>query len=106
MMEARSTESVNASSLRSLVLGGSPISGNFLKQLRSFFSGTAVFQTYGMSETCGSLLRCSSIEIYNKLYQNPNSVGVPFPGVSYKVRTVLMMFIKSTSIKNVANQLK
>lgn len=69
-----------ASNFRTVLLGGSPVSLELLKECQE--KSIAVIQSYGMSETCSQIVALSFQDAKEKI----GSSGKPLPGVQLQIR--------------------
>jgi long-chain acyl-CoA synthetase len=73
----------DVSSMRSIPLGGAPVSGELLERLQQAFPNTRrrVTNVYGMTETSGTVARASG----RVIAEFPGTTGEPLPAVDMKV---------------------
>lgn len=88
MVKAGRPKDVDTSSLSYFVTGGDKCSEAILKNLREQLPGTIIFQCYGQSEVAGLMTSFKPNYPYeiSLLDQKLDSVGIPLPGFSLKVK--------------------
>jgi long-chain acyl-CoA synthetase len=79
VLEHPSLKDRDVSSMRSIPLGGAPVSPELLERLQAAFPNTAqrVNNVYGMTETSGTLARAST----RTITEFPGTTGYPLPAV-------------------------
>lgn len=80
-------ENITTASLLDLIIGGGPLSGDYILKLREVLPGSNIALAYGQTEVAG-LLTCfkpASRKDVLLLNEKPGSCGRILPGVEYKV---------------------
>lgn len=75
-----------AINLKMLSIIGENISQTVMEKAKQVFPGAIVLRGYGLTETAGILTAFRFPEDLHLLLKNPESVGRPIRGISYKVR--------------------
>ncbi|KAF5272627.1 hypothetical protein FQR65_LT04868 [Abscondita terminalis] len=80
-------DSVDVSTIRTFITGGSPLTINQIAQIKATFPLTLISVNYGQSEVfqtvaCFDLENSKHVSLLNS---KPTSCGLPKPGISYKI---------------------
>lgn len=80
-------EGIDTTSLLEVIIGGGPLSSDYMLKFRDLLPGTNVSLVYGQTEVTGllSAFRVNSRRDILLLNQKPDSCGRIYPGIKYKV---------------------